>query len=346
MAPLSGSSREMPRVALEQERAGRCETSLSGAAELARQGKAREAVECLIFYSEPSAFARGVPDMIAGLLRDSADFSEEQGAAILRFFVQMAVGLRSFLPRWNLANAGLHGERALSLDALDGLAAQFRDGAERLGKRMASAEGRFLSAERAYALARYRAEEDSDAGGRTAALVGTSAGEYADHLVAEIDGSNLRAIAVLRDEGACTTEIANDYAAFLDHALYLGASFCTTNPPLVDMAWKALPGKWDPVIQGIIRSHPEDSLEELSRLATLEIVGESLRLLRPIFLLTAGEMGCVCLQVNPHLDTADAMASEALWYYEQLRVSRSLERKRGWVRRESLWGRGSASRLR
>lgn len=317
MPPPSGSF-EKARLPLEQEMAARRETALESAADQARQGKPREAMEALIFYSEPSAFTRLVPDLIAGLLGESAGFSEERGASLLSFFVQMAAGLRSFLPRWNLAHIGLHGERALSLDASCALAAKFREAAAKLGKRMPGAELRFLQAEYAYALARYRAEEDPDPAARAAALVGASAGEYADNLIAEIDGSNLLAIAVLRDERACPTEIANDYAAFLDHALYLGASFCTTNPPLVDMAWKALPEKWDPAIQGIVQSHCEAPLEDLSRLVTLEIVGESLRLLRPVFLLTAGEMGCVCLQVNPHLDTADAMVDEALWYYEHL----------------------------
>jgi hypothetical protein len=45
-----------------------------------------------------------------------------------------------------------------------------------------------------------------------------------------------------------------------------------------------------------------------------------MRQLRPIFLLTGGGMGCVCLQVNPHKhDDAERMAEDALYIYETLR---------------------------
>jgi hypothetical protein len=124
----------------------------------------------------------------------------------------------------------------------------------------------------------------------------------------------------MRAAGTNHTEISNDYAAFLRYAMFLGASFVTCNPPLVDMAWTAEPHRWNPVVDELIRSHPGASPDELARRVTLEFVLANMLMLRPIFLLTTGRMGCVCLQVNPHQHAnGDAMIADALFYYGELR---------------------------
>ena len=138
---------------------------------------------------------------------------------------------------------------------------------------------------------------------------------------AELAHSNLRRIVEMRDKGQTITEISNDYAAFTRYARYLGASFVTTNPPLVDWAWTALPGFWTPIVDSIISDNPEADQDALARLVTLEVVLSNMRLMRPIFLLTTGQMGCVTLQVNPHMHgNAETMISDALSYYETLRT--------------------------
>ncbi len=94
----------------------------------------------------------------------------------------------------------------------------------------------------------------------------------------------------------------------------------TCNPPLVDMAWLAEPERWNPVVDGIIADNRQADGDELARLVTLEVVLANMRLLRPIFLLTEGHMGCVCLQVNPHKHgDAEAMISDVLFIYEKMR---------------------------
>jgi transaldolase len=87
------------------------------------------------------------------------------------------------------------------------------------------------------------------------------------------------------------------------------------------MAWLADVERWNPVVDRIIRDHPDAGEDELARWVTLEIVLANIRLLRPIFLLTEGQMGCVCLQVNPRKhDDVQVMISDALFFYEQLRA--------------------------
>ena len=116
----------------------------------------------------------------------------------------------------------------------------------------------------------------------------------------------------MRARGDTPTEISNDYAAFLDYAMLLGASFVTCNPPLVDIAWVTDPERWNPVVDRIVREDSRASPEALATKVTLEIVLANMRLLRPVFLLTEGSTGYVSLQVNPkNHDNASAMVSEA-----------------------------------
>jgi hypothetical protein len=184
----------------------------------------------------------------------------------------------------------------------------------------ASATGQDLLAEKeAYAAARLSAEAAMDPQALAQELVGRSLVEYVKNMASTISHSNLRRIAEMRDRSETRTELGNDYAAFLLYTMYLGASFVTCNPVLVDIAWVADTDRWDPIMDGIIAASPEADQAELARLATLEIVLANMHLLRPVFLITEGEMGCVSLQVNPkkHGD-AQTMISEVLSIYEEL----------------------------
>ena len=125
----------------------------------------------------------------------------------------------------------------------------------------------------------------------------------------------------MRALGKTVTEVSNDYAAFLDYSLYLGASFATCNPPLIDIAWTSNPSHWDGVVDAIIAAHPDLPTELLARSVTLEIVYANMLLLRPIFLLTEGGMGCVSLQVSPKKhDDSGAMVRDATEIYDELRT--------------------------
>ena len=105
-------------------------------------------------------------------------------------------------------------------------------------------------------------------------LVGNAIGEYITNLCRELGRSNLRRIAELRAEGQTPTEISNDYAAYLQYAMYLGASFVTCNPPLVDAAWVADPDYWNPIVDKIVQSNYEEDGDALARLVTLAVVLE------------------------------------------------------------------------
>ena len=286
----------------------------------ASRGKAQAVLEDLIFFMPPTDCIACLEPLRDGIRASYRTSAEPRQANILRFLVDLTLSLRSFLPRWNLQNTHRYAETALTQ-------AQARDEADKtqalatqLGADAPGVASMLLAEWRAETAARLKAEQDPDPEGEAKRLVAYSVGELLDNLGTTLASSHLRRLNEMRVAGETRTELSNDYAAFLSYALYLGASFVTCNPPLVDMAWVANPQRWNPVADGILSSNPQMDADGLARLMTMEVVLANMRLLRPIFLLTEGRMGCVCLQVNPHKHAdAAAMISDALFLYEKLR---------------------------
>jgi hypothetical protein len=287
---------------------------------LIKCGKRQEVVENLIFFTSPQHFSSVCSDLLreieAGFYQGDISSQIEH----LAFLVELALALRSILPRWNLTDEQAHGPVALTQDQVQDVVVEIQALLENLSTRAPVAEKSILAAVESDAASRYKAEQVGDPAGAAYALAGNSLSKYINNLSTEISRSQLRRIAEMRFDGKTATELSNDYAAFLQHTLYLGASFATTNPPLVNMAWDILPGTWDPIIDKIILTNPEAGSLSLAKLVTMEVVLAQMRLLRPIFLITEGSMGCVCFQVDPnnHGDV-EAMTSDALFFYEALR---------------------------
>lgn len=297
------------------------ESPETGLLTLISKGAGQIAVEKLIYFVAPDDFVYylGSLRQAIGSGFNAADESVQK--RFLRFLVDLTLGLHSFLPKWNLQNVDRHRQAALADAQIEAEADKTRALAARLAAEAPPVAEKLLAEWRAETAVRLKAEQASDPEVGAELLVGNSVGEYVANLSAELTRSHLRRIAEMREAGQTQTELSNDYAAFLHYVLYLGASFATINPPLVDIAWVADPERWNPVVDGIIADNPEADGDSLARLVTLEIVLANMRLLRPIFLLTEGRMGCVCLQVNPHKHGAAAtMISDALFIYEKLRT--------------------------
>jgi transaldolase len=287
---------------------------------LIAHGKRQEALENLIYFTAPQHF----PDSCRDLLQQiNADFYQGDTASQveqLSFLVELALALSSILPRWNLTDLQAHGQSALTQDQVQHVLVDVQELLADLSTQAPAAEKSILEAVKTEAVARYKAEQVADPAGAARSLADRSLIGYIGHISNEIAHSQLRRIAEMRFDGKTATELSNDYAAFLQHTLYLGSSFATTNPPLVNMAWDILPATWDPIINRIIITNPDASAQSLAKLVTLEVVLTQMRLLRPIFLITEGSMGSVCFQVDPnnHAD-AEAMIGDALFFYEELR---------------------------
>jgi len=271
-----------------------------------------EARDNLLFFTPGAEFPRRLEELRAALERRFDRAGEAAQERTLRFLADMAIALRSFLPAWNL-RAGLS-EEAIAREAEATAAAAAR----LAGQAAPGVIQRLLADWRAYAQARLEAEKAADPAALAADLVGGSVDRYIAAMSAAVSGGYLRRIAEARYRGETVTELGNDYAAYLDYALYLGVSFETTNPPLIDLAWTADPERWNTVVDRIIASNPQADDEELARRVTLEVVLANMRQLRPIFLLSEGRFGLVSLQVNPkkHGDAASMIADATAIYQE------------------------------
>jgi transaldolase len=305
---------------IANERARRETGARAAVASSLEAGRYREVLEGLIFFTAPGEFESLLGHALGSVADAFGDADLERRSRLLGLLVDLAIGLRSFLPRWNLRNRDQHAGDALGDGVLERLGAEVLRQAIELSAASPEATAALLDRRRASTAARFAAEQAADPDGEALRFVGASTTEYARNLTRAVLSSNLRRIAEMRDAGQTLTEISNDYAAFLPYALLVGASFATTNPPLVDYAWLADRERWDAVADGIIGANRDAGPDELARLMTAEVVLANMRLLRPIFLLTGGAMGCVCLQVNPHNhDDSEAMTRDATFFYGLLR---------------------------
>lgn len=284
---------------------------------LIRQGKGQVVLENLIFFTAPGRFLTHWEELQGEIRNNLRRTDGNLQECYLRFLVELTLSLCSFLPYWSLRDTTRYGEKALTEAQIQTAADQSQALAKKLAAGAPVAVDKLLAEWRTETAARLKAENAAEPEREAAGLVGNSIDEYLTLIRVETDRSHLRRIAELRQTGLTSTEISNDYAAFLPYALYLGASFVTCNPPLVDMTLVAEPTRWLPVIDRIVTENPEANDDTLARLVTAEVVLVNMCLLRPIFLLTGGEMGYVCFQVNPHKhDDAGAMISDALLIYE------------------------------
>lgn len=285
-------------------------------------GRGQKALEALLFFTPPHAFPKRWSHLRQGIERAFPIAGPEEQSRYLQFLVHLALALRSFLVHWNLRDLQRHGRAVLSEAEIERIAGEVvvqvarwsseaPEVAEDLLHRWKQAHGARQKAE--------GIEEEEAVRELTAALVGASPCDYLESIAEGISRSNLHGIALMRAAGETVTELGNDHAAFLPYAMYLGASFVTSNPALVDLAWVADPDFWNPVVDRLIARTPGADDAMLARLMTLEIVWHNMRLLRPIFLLTGGKMGYVSLQVNPKKhDDAQSMVNDVLTIYEDL----------------------------
>jgi len=309
---------EAVKQKIRRELKGHQEPSLSSLVPPIASGHVDEAVSELLFFASPGVFfplANAIMEELRCTFPTADPLLQER---MLEFLANFSIAMLSFLPRWNLSDRSRHDRALTNAQAL--LVA--RSSKELATELVASAPGvaGILAAKwRREVLARLRSEGVSNPDKMASEVVGRSIGSYVENLSFAVGTSNLRRIAEMRASGRTVTEISNDYAAFLDYTLYLGASFVTCNPPLIDAAWTSNPQYWDGVVDTVISALPGENPDLLARSVTLEIVYSNMRLLRPIFLVSDGEMGYVSLQVNPKRhDDCEAMIRDATAIYQEL----------------------------
>ncbi len=279
------------------------------------------ALDSLLFFTPPARLT----GLLAGLCDEvESRFSSaaiDRQKIFLRFLIDLAVSLSSFLPRWNLMDRGRHGGSALAEAQIAAEAERVKKLLDEVSKDSEPAALAVCETLREETEARLKAEGITDPSevARLARSITSSPPAYAAALCEEIAASRLKTVAGYFVAGETLTELGNDYAAHLVNAMYVGVSFVTTNPVLIDTAWAGDPDYWAPVVSEIVQRNPNQSDDDVARTVTLEVVLLNMRLLRPIYLLSGGKLGYVSLQVNPKRhDDAESMIADAQTIYAEL----------------------------
>ncbi len=248
--------------------------------ELQRRISSGDLVEArgdLLHFTAPARLPARVEKLLSSLDAQVAASSLEEKAHLLQFLTLFSIDLATFVPWWagpkRWDRSQIEETLRVVLQRLDTAVA--REPAE---------ERALLARLRADELARLKAEgvaDDAEAARLAGALTGNGLLDFARSLIREAAASNLTAAAKARLNGGLETEIGNDYAAFLQRALWLGASFVTTNPVLIKLAWDLDPPYWNRQVDGVISSH--FSRLDLAAIdcPTMVLVGEHDRLTPP-----------------------------------------------------------------
>lgn len=285
----------------------------------------------LLFHTAPATLdekLEAVLDKVGGAYVDGGPLVRMH---VLDFLVKLAIGLRSNLANWvHMAELDTRAVTDLA-EQVTGVLAKLTEGGEK-----ASVE---LTARlRRQTVARLKAEgidDQSEATAMAGQLMGSSLADYVSNIVRELQSSNLTEVARAHLRGDTQTQLGNDYAAFLQYMIWLGASFVTTNPVLVKLAWDIDPELWNKRVDDLITSkytpgqlkqllkghegRLDTAIATINSMVTMAVVEENCRLLRDIFLVTEGREGHVSLQVNPkNHDDSEQMVTEARELYTYL----------------------------
>lgn len=246
------------------------------------------------------------------------------------FLINLTINLKSFLPCWNLQNEDLYPEDVLTEKQIDHQISENWSLLKKWERDNSALHKEALSFLDKTTKERLESEgvDSNDLQVAASKIVGDSIDHYLDQMFNFIESSNLRKIAEMRNNESTLTEIGNDYAAHLQEAMWLGASFVTTNPQLVYLNLERKLDISDARVDRLIRQFlnnnqlvrvtdiKEETIEQLTDIFISEVVLNNARLLRDIFLLTNGNMGYICLQVNPsNHGNVDKMLDQALRIY-------------------------------
>ena len=147
-------------------------------------------------------------------------------------------------------------------------------------------------------------------------------GQLAEDARAEIDtfsSSRWIQLAEASANGELFNCWGNDNGLRTMEAMRRGASFVTTNPPIVNMARKERADVFDRVRDEINLKHAGETVDQRITRLTMQVVLNNCRALRPIYCLTNAREGYVNFQVSPkNYDNAEKMIEEIRFAYGEL----------------------------
>lgn len=277
--------------------------------------------EYLLFHIDGKEFFNRMDSLLSLISTSFEDQPVAVRQTMLAFLADFSIDLSSYLPEWHLA-------KEISPDQLMRAKAQVDDAILHFCDRDSDIARLIHDNYRAVEVYRLKAEglSDDEAAHEAKKLLGATLPDYIKYLSDETLSSTLR------QSAGEQTEIGNDYATFLDYALRIGASFATTNPVLVKLAWDLDPPLWTPVVDALIKKSlarfagetrgAKNHIEQVASALTMSVVEQNCRKLRGIYLATEGRQGYVSLQINPknHSDST-LMIDEVMRLYAGLEES-------------------------
>ena len=322
--------REQLTDRISKEREIKTEMSVSKIVSQIKNGQFKQAGLDVTLLSKPRLFNNFLNILQINLdsLFYNSDLSFQKNSFL--FLINLTINLKSFLPYWNLQNEDLYSGDVLSKKQIDHQISENRGLLKKWERNNSVLHKEVLSFLNQMTKERLKSKGvDRDDLQMTAnEIVGDGIEHYLDQMFNFIEGSNLKKIAEMRNNGSTLTEIGNDYAAHLQEAMWLGASFVTTNPQLaylnLERKLDISDGQIDELIRQFLNTNKlvkiadikEETVEQLTDIFISEVVLNNARLLRDVFLLTNGNMGYVCLQVNPsNHGNVDKMLDQALRIY-------------------------------
>ncbi len=274
-----------------------------------------EIINKLFFYVKSEDWDAEFAAVLMPIKNNFDNYSACEQKKVLTFLCNLAIGLKSKLVEWYLlpeiGNARLDIAFAKAFAVLKECSESSLDlQQEMLAEIKRQTELRF----KAEAFTGEAADKEC------AELLGDSLIEYVDSIINVINNSQFAKLAVDNIHELSATYLGNDFGAFLQYTIWFGASFQTTNPPLVNMAWDLANPENEALFKKLVAkyyhgslpdSQADDAYDQLYSLYTMTIVEQNCRLIRDIYLLSGGVTGFVCYQVNPkYHDYAPKMVEE------------------------------------
>ncbi len=285
-----------------------------------------ELINKLFFYVKSDNWDDELNSILLPIKNNYDKYKTTEQKEILTFLSKLAIGLKSKLVEWYLL-------KEIGADRLEVSFAKAHDILKECCCKSPTLQQELMTELKTQTMQRFNAEAftGDEAEKECTELLGGGLPEYVCNVIQNISKSQFAQQAVANMYKESDTYLGNDFGAFLQYTIWLGASFQTTNPPLINMAWDLNNPENEKLFKKLVAkyyhgsvplSFDDDAYDKLYSLYTLTIVEQNCRLIRDVYLLTEGKTGFVCYQVSPKYHDNSAKMVEEIRYINELLTER------------------------
>lgn len=148
--------------------------------------------------------------------------------------------------------------------------------------------------------------------------------------IESIRGSSVWEMCRLTEKKELNTFWGHDYASGLTYSIRRGARWMTNNPCKVTLFRKDCPELFEKLAQDAKNEFPDAGADELTSLIFMKVCALNAYALYPIFEVTDGEWGFICIQVDPfqipEADGAKKMVDQVLFWDKAFKRELNVEK--------------------